>query len=115
MSGPPAEQIRPAATSDRLRCCCRWHTAITNYKSLTFRAGLHSRTQQGTANADIPIFFNPAVRLPLLATRQLEAADAGLPACCAGNLAGERVVLVYVPERAVVSGIDRYVRIVAPA
>src|SRR6267378_2185614 len=40
------------------------------------------------------------------AARQLEAAYAGLPACCAGTLASERVVLIHVPERAVIRGVD---------
>jgi len=55
------------------------------------------------------------VRSLLSATRQLETADACLPARCAGVLASKRVVLVYVPERAVVSGIDCQVGIIAPA
>ena len=49
-----------------------------------------------------------------MATGQFEASNARLPACCAGLLAGQRVVLVYVPERAVVGGIERHVRVVAP-
>ena len=49
------------------------------------------------------------------AARELKAADAGLPACCAGILARECVVLIHIPERAVVSGIDIHGRVVAPS
>ena len=45
------------------------------------------------------------------AVRELEAPDPGLPV----ERARARVVLVRVPERAVVAGVDRDVRIVAPA
>ena len=45
------------------------------------------------------------------AVRELEAPDPGLPV----ERARARVVLVRVPERAVVAGVDREVRVVAPA
>jgi hypothetical protein len=41
-----------------------------------------------------------------LAVGPFEAADPGLPACGTGKLAGECVVLIHVPERAVLGGID---------
>ncbi len=40
------------------------------------------------------------------ATRKLEAADAGLPSGSTGELARERVVLVDVPEGAVIGRVD---------
>ena len=53
--------------------------------------------------------------LRLLAAWQFEAGDSGLPACCTRSLASGRIVFVDVPERAVIGGIDRHVRVVAPA
>ena len=50
----------------------------------------------------------------LLAARKFEAADPGLPAYCAGSLAGGGVVLVDVPERAVIGRVDIHRGIVAP-
>src|SRR5258708_571356 len=48
------------------------------------------------------------------AVRELEAGDAGLPTCCTGELASYCVVLIHVPERAVVRGIDIHRGVVAP-
>jgi hypothetical protein len=49
------------------------------------------------------------------AAGQLEVADARLPACCIGSLAGGSVILVHVLERTVVCGIDIHRSVVAPA
>src|SRR5467141_2860028 len=49
------------------------------------------------------------------AVRELEACDAGLPTCCTGKLASYCVVLIHVPERAVVRGIDIHRSVVAPS
>ena len=56
----------------------------------------------------------PERSLLLLTPRELETADSSLPARWAGLLASERIVLIYVPEGAVVSGINCDVRVVAP-
>src|SRR5215472_2600766 len=48
------------------------------------------------------------------AARQLETADSCLPSRGAGNLTSERVVLVDVPERAVIGGIDSHGCVVSP-
>src|SRR5438034_1296430 len=53
--------------------------------------------------------------LRLLAARQLEAGDAGLPACCTRSLASGRIVFVDVPERGVVCGFHIQRGIVARA
>src|SRR5260370_30077650 len=42
----------------------------------------------------------------LLAAWQFETGDARLPACCAGSLSSSGVVLVDIPERAVICRID---------
>src|SRR5439155_7987390 len=39
------------------------------------------------------------------AARKFEAAEPCLPACCAGSLACGGIVLIHVPERAVISGV----------
>ena len=52
---------------------------------------------------------------PLLTTRQFETADSSLPTGRAGILASQCVVLIDVPERAIVGGIDSHVRVIAPA
>src|SRR5438874_11837025 len=49
------------------------------------------------------------------AARKFEAADPCLPACCAGSLACGGIVLIHVPERAVISGVDIHRGVVAPA
>src|SRR6266851_5265528 len=49
------------------------------------------------------------------AVRELEAGDAGLPTRYTGKLASYCVVLIHVPERAVVRGIDIHRRVVAPS
>src|SRR6266403_2147720 len=66
-----------------------------------------------------PSFFSrerrsASYRLRLLATGQLEAGNARLPARRRRYLARQRVVLVNVPEGAVVRRVDRHVGIVAP-
>ena len=48
------------------------------------------------------------------AARQLETGNARLPAGCAGLLASQRIVLIDVPERAVVNRIDIQRGVVAP-
>src|SRR5262245_58681844 len=53
--------------------------------------------------------------LALLAARQLEGPNARLPPRRGRILAGQGVVLVYVPERAIVRRIDRYVRVISPS
>src|SRR5262245_15642204 len=60
-------------------------------------------------------FSNTPLAIVLLTTRQFEAADASLPAGCAGLLASESIVLVHIPKRAVVCGIDRQICVVTPA
>src|SRR5690242_3554432 len=48
------------------------------------------------------------------AARQLEAGNSGVPRPCVCRGSRHRVVLVDVPEGAVVDGVDRHVRVVAP-
>jgi hypothetical protein len=66
-----------------------------------------------------PCHFGPTQKTPdaypLMTTGQLEGADSCLPTCCAGILPSQCVVLVDVPERAVVGRIDCYICVIAPA
>ena len=63
--------------------------------------------------------FGPAQKTPdaypLMTTRQFEFTDARLPARGGRPLAGQRVVFVRVPERAVVTGVDVHRSVVSPA
>jgi len=55
-----------------------------------------------------------SIHQSLVATRQFETGNARLPACCAGKLPGECVVLVDIPECAIIHGVNIERGVVAP-
>jgi len=77
---------------------------------LAWRGMLCARAAQALVAARSPLSSNYL----LLAAGQLELAYSSLPTGRAGILASQCVVLIDVPERAIVVRIDGYVRVVTP-
>jgi hypothetical protein len=78
---------------------------------LAWRGMLCARAAQALVAARSPLSLNYL----LLTAGQLELAYSSLPTGRAGILASQCVVLIDVPERAIVRGIDSHVRVIAPA